>query len=102
LQVKFKPAENFVPNAEQTAAPAKPVETAAPARFSVDASKIGDLLGNNAARAVLDKHFPGISTNPQIGMAKGMTLRAVSAFAPDQFSREALDAVNAELARLPA
>jgi cytochrome P450 len=102
LQVTFKPAADFVPNSEPAAAPAKPAETAAPAGFSVDGSKIGDLLGNNAARAVLDKHFPGISTNPQIGMAKAMTLRAVSAFAPDQFTREALDAVNAELTQLPA
>jgi hypothetical protein len=33
-------------------------------------------------------------------MAKAMTLRAVQAFAPDQFSTEVLDALDAELAKL--
>ncbi len=100
LQVTFKPAENFMPNAAPAIAASAPAKPATAAGFSVDATKIGDLLANDAARAVLDAHFPGISTNPQIGMAKGMTLRAVSAFAPDQFSREALEAVNASLAQI--
>jgi hypothetical protein len=49
---------------------------------------------------VLDKHFPGMSSDQQIGMAKGMTLRAVQSFAPGQFTDEALDAVDADLAAL--
>ena len=35
------------------------------------------------------------------GMAKGMTLRTVQKFAPELFTAEALDAVDAELAKLP-
>jgi len=41
-----------------------------------------------------------MSGNPQITMASGMTLRAVQAFAPGQFTDEALAAVDAELAAL--
>ncbi len=81
----------------------KHAETAAeaPARYSTADTKIGALLGDPAAKAVLDRHFPGVSADPRIGMAKGMTLRAIQQFAPDQFSSEALDAVDAELAQLP-
>jgi hypothetical protein len=59
------------------------------------------LLGDPAAKAVLDKYFPGVSGDKRIGMAKSMTLRAVQKFAPDKFTIEALDAADAELASLP-
>lgn len=61
----------------------------------------GDLLANPATKAVLDKHFPGMSEDKQIAMASGMTLRAVQAFAPAQFTDETLDAFDAEFAALP-
>jgi cytochrome P450 len=102
LQVTFKPSDNFVPNpVQEEPAPAAAPAVAAPAHYTVDATNLGTLLGNPAATAVLEKHFPGISTDPQIGMAKGMTLRVIQAFAPAQFTAEALDAVNADLAKLP-
>ena len=53
-----------------------------------------------AIRAVLEQHFAGISTDKRISMAKGMTMRAMKKFAPDQFTDEALDAVDADLAKL--
>ncbi|MEJ5979293.1 cytochrome P450 [Novosphingobium sp. PS1R-30] len=68
--------------------------------LSTAATRVGDLLKNPAAVAVLEKHFAGISTDKRIGMAKGMTLRAMKKFAPDQFTDEALDALDAELAKL--
>jgi len=40
--------------------------------FSVD-TKLGVLLANEKARAVLEKHLPGISTHPQVHLAKGLT-----------------------------
>ncbi len=94
MHIKLTPAEGFVAPVKQEAAPA------AAKAWSTATSRIGDLLADDAAKAVLEKHFPGMSDNPQIGMAKGMTLRAVQAFAPDQFTSEALDAVDADLAKL--
>jgi cytochrome P450 len=70
-------------------------------RYSTADTKVGVLLADPAARAVLDKHFPGVSTDPRIGMAKGMTLRAIQKFAPGNFTNEALDAADADLAQLP-
>lgn len=35
------------------------------------------LLDNPQAKAILDKYFPGVSTNPMVGMIKGTTLSAI-------------------------
>ncbi|KHK92758.1 cytochrome P450 [Novosphingobium malaysiense] len=94
MHIKLTPAEGFIAPAKQEAVPE------AKKNWSTSGSRIGDLLSDDAARAVLDKHFPGMTENPQISMAKGMTLRAIQAFAADQLSDEALDAVDADLARL--
>jgi cytochrome P450 len=94
MHIKLTPAEGFV-------APEKREPAAVAARtWSTQNSRIGDLLGDASARAVLEKHFPGMADNPQIAMAKGMTLRAVQAYAADQFTDTALDAVDVDLAEL--
>jgi hypothetical protein len=46
--------------------------------FTLD-TKLGTLLENPQAKAIIDKHLPGVSTNPMIGMVKGMTLNAILA-----------------------
>jgi cytochrome P450 len=70
--------------------------------YTTKDTKIGVLLGDPAARAVLDKHFPGVADDKRIGMAKSMTLRTVQKFAPDMFTDAALNAADADLAKLPA
>jgi hypothetical protein len=40
-------------------------------------TKVGELLKDTKAVEVLEKRAPGISKNPMIGMAKGMTLKQV-------------------------
>jgi hypothetical protein len=40
-------------------------------------SKLGDLLKDAVAVKVLEKYAPGITTNPMIGLAKGMALDAL-------------------------
>ncbi len=35
---------------------------------------LGQLLDDPQVKPVLEKYFPGISTNPMVGMAKGMSL----------------------------
>lgn len=42
-------------------------------------SKVGDILKDTGAVKILEKHVPGISKNPMIGLAKGMTLKAIIA-----------------------
>ena len=40
---------------------------------------VGTLLDDTGAVKILEKHVPGISTNPMIGMARGMTLKSLLA-----------------------
>ncbi len=40
-------------------------------------TKVGELLDDSGAVKVLEKHAPGITNNPMIGLAKGMTLRSL-------------------------
>ena len=46
--------------------------------YTVD-TKVGDLLKDTHAVEVLEKHVPGISNNPMIGMASGMTIKSLLA-----------------------
>lgn len=40
-------------------------------------TKLGDILNDTHAVDILEKYAPGISNNPMIGFAKGMTLQAL-------------------------
>jgi hypothetical protein len=76
-------------------------KAAAATRYSTADTKLGALLADPAAKAVLDKYFPGVSSDKRISMGKSMTLRAIRKFSPETFTIEALDAADAELAKLP-
>lgn len=80
--------------------PAAPVPAAR--HFTPQETPIGDLLADPAAKAILDKIIPGLSENPQIGMAASMTLRATQPMAGDKITEEMLKALDAEFAKLPA
>src|SRR5262245_33720056 len=67
--------------------------------LSID-SKVGELLDNPQAKAILDKHMDGFSTNPQIGMAKGFPLKMVAGMSGGKITPQMLEAVSADLARL--
>lgn len=45
-------------------------------------STVGEILNDTGAVKVLEKHVPGISSNPMLTFAKGMTLKAVIATPP--------------------
>ena len=40
-------------------------------------TKVGEILKDTHAVEILEKHAPGISKNPMLGLAKGMTLKAI-------------------------
>jgi beta-glucosidase len=63
-------------------------------------STMHQLLANAASRAILDKHFPGLSDSPQLSMAMGFTLEQLANFRPKTFTEEKLEAVAADLAEL--
>jgi hypothetical protein len=44
--------------------------------FTLD-STLGSILDDPRAKAVLDQVMPGISSNPMVGMARGMSLNMI-------------------------
>ena len=42
-------------------------------------TKVGDILNDMHAVEILERHAPGVSKNPMIGLAKGMTLKSLLA-----------------------
>jgi hypothetical protein len=42
-------------------------------KFTLD-TQVGTLLDHPQAKAIIEKYMPGVSTNPMIGMVKGVSL----------------------------
>ena len=63
-------------------------------------STIDDLLANEKAKAVLEKHVPGLSTHPQLAMALGMSLKEVTAFPEANISSGKLTAIIEDLSKI--
>ncbi|MCY4082403.1 MAG: hypothetical protein OXF54_19340 [Caldilineaceae bacterium] len=66
-------------------------------------STLQDILSNEEAKAILDKHMPGASSHPDLPMAMHLTLQQISYYpeAVDAgLSQEKLQAIDAELKAL--
>jgi hypothetical protein len=74
---------------------------AADTKYTTAETQIGTLLDNPETKAVLDKHIPSFASNPQIAMARAMTLKAIQGFAGDALSDEVLTKIDADLAKVP-
>jgi len=79
------------------AAPAAPAK----AKYTVEETDLGTLLDNPATKAIVEKHIPGMTTNDQVDMARGMSLKAIQQYAPDDVTDQRLAAIDADLAKLP-
>ena len=67
--------------------------------LSID-STIGAILADEGGKAVLEKHMPGISTNPQIDQAKGMSLKAIAPMSQGAITEDMLKAIAEDLSKL--
>lgn len=64
-------------------------------------TKLGDLLDNPAAKAVLTKHLPQLeSAGPMLNMARGMSLKTVAGFPQANITAETLQAIIDDLGKL--
>lgn len=88
------------PLAAQTSPAAAPAQAPA-AKYSSGETEIGTLLDDPAARAILNRHLPGLADSEQIGMARGMTLKAIQPYATDTITDDILAKVDADFAKLP-
>lgn len=69
-------------------------------KFSVAKTTIGDLMKNDATKAVLVKIIPDVANNPQLEQGYAMTLPDIVQYVPDQLTDEKLKAIDAELAKI--
>jgi hypothetical protein len=76
-------------------------QAAAPAHYTTDDTSLGDMLDDPAAKAILVKYLPQMVANPQIDMARGMTLKQMQSYAADQITDAKLAQIDADLAKLP-
>jgi hypothetical protein len=63
-------------------------------------STLGSILDNPKAKAVLDKQLPGVSSNPMVAMAKGMSLKMILSMpqaAQMGFTKEKAEALLVEI-----
>lgn len=70
--------------------------------YTTAETPLGTLLDDPAAKAVLEKYLPQLVNGGQADQARPLTLRAIQQYAPDQFTDKLLDAIDADLAKLPA
>jgi len=70
--------------------------------YTTAGSPLGTLLDDPAAKAVVAKYLPQLVNGGQADQARPLTLRAIQQYAPDQFTDKLLDAIDADLAKLPA
>ena len=75
-------------------------KSGAHAAYSTAETDLGTLLDDPAARAILDKHVPSLTSSSQVDMVRSMTLKALQQFAPTTITDAALSAIDAEFAKL--
>ncbi|WP_084421561.1 hypothetical protein [Henriciella litoralis] len=69
--------------------------------YSTSETDFGTLLDTPETRTILETHIaPELFENPQIDMARGMTLDQLQVFSPDVLSDDVLAAINEDLAAL--
>ncbi|AXB80246.1 hypothetical protein [Novosphingobium sp. P6W] len=87
--------------ADQSAAPTTaPAAPAPKEKYTTADTEIGVLLDDPVAKAIVEKHIPGFTTNDQVEMARGMTLKAVQQYAGDDITDARLAAIDVEFAAL--
>jgi len=65
-------------------------------------TKVGEILKDTGAVKVLEKYAPGVSKNPMIGLAKGMTLKTLIAMPQAKEAGITEDMVKKVLAEINA
>ena len=81
-------------------APAPPAAAPAAGALSVETTPIETLVANPAAKAVLDKDLPGLTTHEAYDQFKGMTLSQVAPMSQGAITDAALKTVQADLDKL--
>jgi hypothetical protein len=70
------------------------------AKYDVNTTTLGTLLDDPQVVEILEKHAPGITSNPMIGMAKDMTAAQAMSMAGNVLSQDKIEAIKREVEQL--
>ena len=70
------------------------------ARYDLTTTSLGDLLEDADVVSIMEKHAPGITTNPLLGMAKGLPAAQAVGMAGGMIGADAVDAITADIEAL--
>lgn len=70
------------------------------ARYDLSTTTLGDLLEDSDVVEIMEKHAPGITTNPMLGMAKGMPAAQAVGMAGGMIGQDAVAAITADIEAL--
>lgn len=70
------------------------------AKYDLSSTTLGDMLEDPDVVAILEKHAPGITSNPMLGMAKGMPAAQAVAMAGGMIGADAVAAITTDVEAL--
>lgn len=70
------------------------------AKYDLSTATLGTLLEDPEVVAILEKHAPGLTSNPMIGMAAGMPAAQAVGLAGGMIGQEAVSAITDEIGAL--
>jgi hypothetical protein len=76
-----EPPAKAAPGAPPAAATTPPATAPAGAKRTAEDIQMAEILDSAPKKAILAKHAPDLASNPQLEMARGMTLAQVAMFA---------------------
>lgn len=60
-------------------------------------TRLGELINDDRAKKIIERHLPGATTHPQLHMALGMTLAEVSTYPESGLTQDKLSALLNDL-----
>ena len=70
------------------------------AKYDLTSTTLGEMLEDPDVVAIMEKHAPGITSNPMLGMAKGMPAAQAVGMAGGMVGQEAVDAITVDIEAL--
>ena len=67
------------------------------AKYDINTTTLGELLEDPEVVAIMEKHAPGITSNPMLGMAKGMAAGQAVGMAGGIIGSDAVEAIKADI-----
>lgn len=67
------------------------------ARYDANTTTMGTLLDDPDVQAIMEKHAQGVTSNPMIGMVRGMSAAQAMGMAGAMIGADKVEAIRAEI-----